>query len=199
MENKTIHIDISPENTGDISENAGVMWEHNATTIIFNIASAYVGNYKYYLEYRSLIGTKVRTEYLEFNAEDNTITYAVPVSMTSLRGIECYFNIVEINEDGQTTAVIKPKKFCLEFDFSPDTDNSLAKLNDFSINALMEAIRLGTFKGADAIVDNEMTDDSENAVKSKVVKAYIDEKLVDVEAVLDEIITLQNQLIGGNA
>ena len=38
-------------------------------------------------------------------------------------------------------------KFCLQFDYSPDTDNSLAKVNDFSVNALLEAIRLGTFKG----------------------------------------------------
>ncbi len=199
MENRIINIDISPENTGDISENAGVMWEHNATKIVFNIASEYVGGYKYYLEYRSLIGTKVRTEYLELNTADNTIAYIVPATMSGLGGVECYFNIVEINEDGQTVAVVKPRKFCLQFDYSPDTDNSLAKLCDFSINALLEAIRLGTFKGADAIVDNEMKDDSENAVKSRVVKAYIDEKLGDVGKSLDEIIVLQNKYIGGNA
>ncbi len=198
MENKIINIDISPENTDDISENAGVMWEHNATTIIFNIAPEYIGNYKYYLEYRSLIGTKVRTEYLELNAEDNTITYIIPAVMSGLGGAECYFNIVEINDDGQTVAVVKPRKFYLEFDYSPDTDNSLAKLCDFSINALLEAIRLGTFKGADAVVDNEMDDGSENAVKSRVVKAYIDEKLGEIESALDEIIKLQGEFIGGN-
>lgn len=147
MENKIISINISPGTDEEINENAGVMWEHNATTLVFNIDSAYVGDYRYYIEYRSLIGTKVRTEYLELDTETNTVTYDIPVTMTSLRGVECYFNIVNIDEDGQTVQVIKPKKFYLEFDYSPDTDNEIAKVNDFSINALFEAIRMGTFKG----------------------------------------------------
>ncbi len=147
METKIISIDISPESTESSTENAGVMWEHNATQLVFNIDRAYIGNYKYYLEYRSLMGTKVRTEYLELNTEDNTVTYKIPVTMSSLKGVECYFNIIYVDEDGNTIQVIKPHKFCLQFDYSPDTDNSLAKVNDFSINALLEAIRLGTFKG----------------------------------------------------
>lgn len=147
METKIISIDISPESTESSTENAGVMWEHNATQLVFNIDRAYIGNYKYYLEYRSLMGTKVRTEYLELNTEDNTVTYNIPVTMSSLKGVECYFNIISVDEDGNTIQVIKPHKFCLQFDYSPDTDNSLAKVNDFSINALLEAIRLGTFKG----------------------------------------------------
>lgn len=148
MERKTISVDISSKiyNTDQIA-NAGVMWEHNATTLVFNIDKNYVGDYKYYIEYRSLFGTKVRTEYLELDAETNTITYDVPVTMSSLKGVECYFNIVSIDSDGNTVQVIKPRKFCLQFDYSPDTDNSLAKVNDFSINSLLEAIRLGTFKG----------------------------------------------------
>ncbi len=147
MENKIIKIEISPNSTDETTQNAGVMWEHNATSIVFNIDSAYIGNYKYYLEYRSIIGTKVRTEYLRLNPSTSTIIYNIPVSMSSLRCVECYFNIVEINDDGQTVMVVKPKKFCIDFDYSPDTDNSLAKVNDFSINALLEAIRLGKFKG----------------------------------------------------
>lgn len=147
METKIISIDISPETKTTETENAGVMWEHNATQLVFNIDNAYIGDYKYYLEYRSLIGTKVRTEYLMLNTETNTITYDIPVTMSSLKGVECYFNIVMIDHDGNTIQVIKPHKFCLQFDYSPDTDNSLAKVNDFSINALLEAIRLGTFKG----------------------------------------------------
>ncbi len=147
MENKIISINICPEANEEINENAGVMWEHNATTIVFNIDPAYVDDYKYYIEYRSLIGTKVRTEYLELNTETNAVTYDIPVTMTSLGGVECYFNIVKIDEDGQTTQVVKPRKFYLQFDYSPDTDNSIAKVNDFSVNALFEAIRLGTFKG----------------------------------------------------
>lgn len=148
METKIISINISPEVLNEEqTEKAGVMWEHNATTLVFNIASEYVGDYRYYLEYRSLLGTKVRTEYLELDAETNTVTYNIPVTMSSLRGVECYFNIVSIDGDGNTVQVIKPHKFCLEFNYSPDTDNSLAKVNDFSVNALLEAIRLGTFKG----------------------------------------------------
>lgn len=180
MENKIISINISPGTDEEINENAGVMWEHNATTLVFNIDSAYVGDYRYYIEYRSLIGTKVRTEYLELNSETNTVTYDIPVTMTSLRGVECYFNIVNIDEDGQTVQVIKPKKFCLEFDYSPGTDNEIAKVNDFSINALLEAIRSGAFKGEKgdsgevANVDSEMSDTSTNPVQNKVAKAYVD-------------------------
>lgn len=147
METKIISIDISPEATEASTENAGVMWEHNATSLVFNIHNSYIGDYRYYLEYRSLIGTKVRTEYLELDTEAKTVTYNIPITMSSLKGVECYFNIVSIDGDGNTVQVIKPHKFCLQFDYSPDTDNSLAKVNDFSINALLEAIRLGTFKG----------------------------------------------------
>ncbi len=147
MENKIISIDIIPGNNEEITENAGVMWEHNATTLVFNLAPDYVGDYRYYIEYRSLLGTKVRTEYLDLTCEDNTVSYMIPVTMSSLKGVECYFNIVSIDTDGNTIQVIKPKKFCLTFDYSPDTDNSIAKVNDFSVNALLEAIRLNTFKG----------------------------------------------------
>ncbi len=147
MEKRVISIDINPQMHQESSENAGVMWEHNATTLVFNIDAKYIGDYRYYIEYRSLIGTKVRTEYLELDTETNTVTYNIPITMSSLRGVECFFNIVKINDDGQTQKVVKPKKFCLEFDYSPDTDNSIAKVNDFSINSLLEAIRLGVFKG----------------------------------------------------
>lgn len=147
MNQKIISIEITPENESVITENGGVMWEHNAGILKFSIDSAYVGDYRYYLEYRSLMGTKTRTDYLELNPNDNTITYSIPATMTSLKGVECYFNIVKIDEDGNTVQVIKPKKFGLTFDYSPETDNSLCKEYDFSINSLLEAIRLGTFKG----------------------------------------------------
>lgn len=147
MNHKFISIDITPNSDSMFSANGGVMWEHNATSLKFTVAPELVGEYRYYIEYRSLMGTKVRTEYLELNTEDNTVTYDIPVSMSSLKGVECYFNVVSIDEDGNTVQIIKPKKFCLTFDYSPDTDNSLCKVNDFSINSLLEAIRLGTFKG----------------------------------------------------
>ncbi len=147
MNQKIISIEITPENESIITENGGVMWEHNAGILKFSIAADYVGDYRYYLEYRSLMGTKTRTDYLELNTEDNTITYSIPATMTSLKGVECYFNIVKIDEDGNTVQVIKPRKFGLTFDYSPETDKSLCKEYDFTINSLLEAIRLGTFKG----------------------------------------------------
>lgn len=147
MNQKIISIEITPENQSEITENGGVMWEHNAGILKFCIASAFVGDYRYYLEYRSLMGTKTRTDYLELNTQDNTITYSIPATMTSLKGVECYFNIVKIDEDGNTVQVIKPRKFGLTFDYSPETDNHLSKEYDFTINSLLEAIRLGTFKG----------------------------------------------------
>lgn len=147
MHHKFISIDITPNSDSAFTANGGVMWEHNATSLKFTIAPELVGDYRYYIEYRSLMGTKVRTEYLELSTEDNTVIYDIPVSMSSLKGVECYFNIVSIDGDGNTVQIIKPKKFCLTFDYSPDTDNYLSKVNDFSINALLEAIRLGTFKG----------------------------------------------------
>lgn len=189
MENKIISINISPEADGEINENAGVMWEHNATTLVFNIDSAFIGDYRYYIEYRSLIGTKVRTEYLDLNTQTNTVTYNIPVNMTSLRGVECYFNIVKIDDDGQTVQVIKPKKFCLQFDYSPDTDNSLSKINDFSINALLEAIRLGTFKGESGegvVADDKISDKSTNPVQNKTIKAYIDSAVRDAQKYIDD-------------
>ena len=46
METKIISIDISPETTETQTENAGVMWEHNATSLVFNIHNTYTNKYK---------------------------------------------------------------------------------------------------------------------------------------------------------
>ncbi len=186
MGKKIISIDITPDIQGEINENAGVMWEHNATTLKFNIVPDYIGDYRYYIEYRSLMGTKVRTEYLTLDTETNTITYDIPVTMTCLKGVECYFNIISIDGDGNTVQVVKPRKFCLTFEYSPDTDNSIARENDFSINALLEAIRLGTFKGDSITVDSKMSRESENPVQNKVIMAYIDRLITDVQRLISD-------------
>lgn len=196
MENKIISIDISPDSQGEINENAGVMWEHNATTLKFNISPEYAGDYRYYIEYRSLLGTKVRTEYLTLDTETNTVSYTVPVTMTCLGGAECYFNIISIDEDGNTVQVIKPRKFCLTFDYAPDTDSSLARANDFSVNALLEAIRLGTFKGDSITVDTKMSKDSENPVQNKVISAYIESLVKEMNRI---IVDLQESIEQGIA
>ncbi len=188
MENKIISINISPDADEEINENAGVMWEHNATSLVFKIDPSYAGDYRYYIEYRSLIGTKIRTEYLDLNIATNTITYDIPATMTCLRGVECYFNIVNIDEDGNTAQVVKPKRFYLQFDYAPDTDNSLEKVNDFSINALLEAIRSGIFQGGSggiAIVDSKMSDTSSNPVRNKIIKAYVDKIAADASIYID--------------
>lgn len=207
MENKIISIDINPDNNTEYSDNAGVMWEHNATILKFNIDAAFVGDYRYYIEYRSLMGTKVRTEYLELNTEDNTVTYTIPVTMSSLKGVECWFNIVSIDDDGNTQQVIKSAKFCLSFDYSPDTDNQLCKVNDFSINALLEAIRLGTFKGdkgdkgdtgekgdkgdkGDRGDDGEVTEKYVNKTFANALKAVLNGEVL----VADDVSPVQHEL-----
>ncbi len=187
MEKRIISIDINPQTQEETSQNAGVMWEHNATTLVFNIDEKYIGDYKYYLEYRSLIGTKVRTEYLELDTETSTITYDIPVTMSSLRGVECFFNIVRVDDDGHTQMVVKPKKFCLQFDYSPDTDNSIAKVNDFSVNALFEAIRLGTFKGdkgdkGEPFVYTDFTEEQLAGLKGEKGDSVIVDQKYDLES-----------------
>lgn len=163
MERKIISIDISPESLDEAyKDNGGVMWEHNAVKLVFTIAPEYAGDYRYYIEYRSAIGAKVRTEYLTLDEATSTVSYDIPAAMSSLKCVECLFNIVNIDNDGRTVQVIKPKKFYLEFDYSPDTDNYLCRVNDFSVNALLEAIRNGTFKGETAYGDKEYSPGSLN-------------------------------------
>ena len=202
MNQKIISIEITPENESVIIENGGVMWEHNAGILKFSIAPDYVGDYRYYLEYRSLMGTKTRTDYLELNLEDNTITYSIPATMTSLKGVECYFNIIKIDEDGNTVQVIKPKKFGLTFDYSPETDKYLCKEYDFSINSLLEAIRQGTFKGdrgekgekGDKGEKGETGGISEEYAKdnfSNTLKGYADGEIV----VIDDVSPIEHKTV----
>lgn len=148
MERKIIDIEISPEALDEaVTENGGVMWEHNAVKLVFHLDPRFAGDYRYYIEYRSISGARVRTQNLELNASDNTVSFDIPVGMSSLMCVECFFNIVRVDGDGNTQQVIKPKKFCLDFELSPDTDNAIAKENDFSVNSLLEAIKNGAFKG----------------------------------------------------
>lgn len=53
--------------------------------------------------------------------------------------------------------------------------------------------------GGDLIIDTEMSDTSENAVQNKVIKLYVDGITGDIEAGLDNIIAIQNSLIGGGS
>ncbi len=56
----------------------------------------------------------------------------------------------------------------------------------------------GETGGGDLIIDTEMSDTSENAVKNKVIKKYVDGITGDIETALDNIIAIQNSLIGGD-
>lgn len=51
--------------------------------------------------------------------------------------------------------------------------------------------------GGGGAVDTEMSDSSTNAVQNKVIKKYVDENVGDIEIALDNIIAIQNSLIGG--
>lgn len=47
------------------------------------------------------------------------------------------------------------------------------------------------------VIDTEMSDTSENAVQNKVIKSYVDEKIGDIDAVLEELHNYAQALIGG--
>ena len=49
------------------------------------------------------------------------------------------------------------------------------------------------------VLDSEMSDTSENAVQNKVIKKYVDGITGDIETALDNIIAIQNSLIGGDS
>ena len=48
-------------------------------------------------------------------------------------------------------------------------------------------------------IDNQMKDDSENAVQNKVIKKYVDDFIIEINAGLEQVIAAQEALIGGNA
>ena len=53
--------------------------------------------------------------------------------------------------------------------------------------------------GGDITIDTAMSDTSENAVQNKVIKKYVDDMAGDIETALDNIIAIQNTLIGGGS
>lgn len=48
-------------------------------------------------------------------------------------------------------------------------------------------------------IDTEMSDESENPVQNKVIKFYVDDKVGNIENALDNIISIQETLIGGGS
>ena len=75
-----------------------------------------------------------------------------------------------------------------------DADSSA--VNEIA-KAVIEIEKSGV--GSSLEIDTEMSDESENAVQNKVIKQYVDGYVGDIETALDNIIVIQNTLIGGGS
>ncbi len=144
--NKTVTVKVDGSLSDEIY-NAGTMYEHNATTLVFEIDAQYISpQYRYYIEFSLPTGV-VRTEYLTPN-ESNKISFDMPASLTSSMSMLCYFNVVEINETTyETEKLIKAKEIKLCFSPIASCDDMLREEYDFSVNSLLEAVKNGDFKG----------------------------------------------------
>ncbi len=144
--NKTVTVKVDGSLSDEIY-NAGTMYEHNATTLVFEIDAQYISpQYRYYIEFALPTGV-VRTEYLTPN-ESNKISFDMPASLTSSMSMLCYFNVVKINETTyETEKLIKAKEIKLCFSPIASCDDTLREEYDFSVNSLLEAVKNGDFKG----------------------------------------------------
>ena len=83
--------------------------------------------------------------------------------------------------------------------------NGVDDVDAEDINEIAQAVIEIEKKGAgnggntDIVIDNEMSDTSENAVQNKVIKNYVDNSIGNIEDSLDAIIEIQNSLIGGDS
>lgn len=144
--NKTVTVKVDGSLSGEIY-NAGIMYEHNATDLVFEIAQEYISDsYRYYIDFVLPAGT-VRTQYLTPD-ENNKISFTLPASLTRSMNMLCYFNVVEINADTyETEKLIKAKEVKLCFSVIASADDNLREEYDFSVNSLLEAVKNGDFKG----------------------------------------------------
>ncbi len=144
--NKTVTVKVDGSLSGEIY-NAGIMYEHNATDLVFEIAQEYISDsYRYYIDFVLPTGT-VRTQYLTPD-ENNKISFIMPASLTRSMNMLCYFNVVEINADTyETEKLIKAKEVKLCFSVIASADDNLREEYDFSVNSLLEAVKNGDFKG----------------------------------------------------
>lgn len=144
--NKTVTVKVDGSLSGEIY-NAGIMYEHKATDLVFEIAQEYISDsYRYYIDFVLPTGT-VRTQYLTPD-ENNKISFTLPASLTRSMNMLCYFNVVEINADTyETEKLIKAKEVKLCFSVIASADDNLREEYDFSVNSLLEAVKNGDFKG----------------------------------------------------
>lgn len=169
----------------------GVMYEHNATALRFLLDPVYISpEYRYYLEFVTVNGVN-RTDYLTPD-EENAIEFSIPADITSQMTALCCLNIVSVNEAGKTEQLIKSKSVNLYFSVFENTEKKLAADYAFSVNALLEAIQNGTFRGEKGdkgeqgekgdkgdkgdpgvTVDTAVTETSQNPVASSGIFDYV--------------------------
>ena len=82
-----------------------------------------------------------------------------------------------------------------------DKINGVDAINANDINGIAKAVidieKNGVGNGGKIVIDSEMSDTSENAVQNKVIKGYVDSKIGDIDAALDELHNYAQSLIGG--
>lgn len=181
---------------------AGLMFEHNAAKLKFKLSSDLINSsYKYYLEFATASGP-ARTDYLTPDS-GGVVSYLLPAAITGQMSVLCYFNVIKTDPDTlDTTLVIKPAAVRLNFTSVESDSKELAESYDFSVNALLEAIKNGTFKGdkgdkgdkglqgvkgdkgepgKDAVIDNTLSQMSQNAVQNRLITNALNSKVDKVD------------------
>lgn len=204
---KEIQINVDPAENSNSEEvyDAGLMLEHNATKINFKLSSQLINSsYKYYLEFATVSGP-MRTDYLTPDS-GGTISYSLPAAITGQMSVLCCLNIIKINaETYDTELVIKPVVVKLNFACVEGDSKELAESYDFSVNALLEAVKNGDFKGdkgdrgpqgvkgdkgdkgekgdpgKDAVIDGSLSQTSQNAVQNMLVTNALNSKVDKAE------------------
>lgn len=204
MKQNIVEIQV-PAGLSEAPEEAqgGVMYEHNATALRFLLDPVYIApEYRYYLEFVTVNGVR-RTDYLTPD-EENAIEFSIPADITSQMTALCCLNIVSVNEAGKTEQLIKSKSVNLYFSVFENTEKKLNADYAFSVNALLEAIQNGTFKGEKGdrgeqgekgdkgdkgdpgvTVDTSVTETSQNPVASSGIFDYVNLKRERVLARLE--------------
>lgn len=145
---KTIRIKVnaSGDQTNEIID-AGVMFEHNNTTLEFEVDRELISEEnKYYIEFATPSGT-YRSDYLPID-ENRVVSFLIPETITSQMCVNCYFNIARIDTDTlATTLLIKPKAVKLSFSTVEGDSSTVGGNYEFSVNALLEAVHQNKFKG----------------------------------------------------
>ena len=127
----------------------------------------------------SIEQTTVRTESGEINVVTITLTDKRTYTFEIRNGAKGDVPVIAIGEvvtgDAETDA----------------SASIITEGTEYKINLVIPRGRDGSDAGI--TVDDEMSDDSENAVQNKVIKAYVDDLIGDVDAALEEI----NGILGG--